>query len=973
MISTLLEGLGKGLRRVFGSRNERLLKEMEPTLDRINALEPEMMALSDGQLAAKTGEFKDRLARGETLDDILPEAFAVVREAARRVLITPNPDSPNPTMRHFDVQLIGGIVLHEGKIAEMVTGEGKTLVATLPAYLNALTGQGVHIVTVNDYLARRDRDWMAPMFEFLGLTTGVLQDGQTTREKHEAYGCDITYGTDHEFGFDYLRDNMRIHLEEQVQKRRPYAIIDEVDSVLIDEARTPLIISGPVERKVHAKYAELDKLMRPLVRRQVSIVSRLVKEGQQALEGGNERLAGIKLLMAKRGLPRDRDLMKALSDPKVAKLVDQIDWEFKRDKREHDLDSEILFVVDERARSASLTQPGMEFLSPNEPNAWVVPDIWEELNEIDKSPSLSLAEKEQQRAAVWEKYHDVNDRIKTCNQLLVAHAMYQKDVDYVVKGGQIVIVDEFTGRLMPGRRWSDGLHEAVEAKEKVKVKEENQTLATITYQNFFRLYGKLAGMTGTAATEANEFFKIYGLEVVVIPTNKELIRFSNPDVVYRTEREKWDAIEKEILDVHATGRPTLVGTISIEKSELLSERLERLGIRHEVLNAKHHEREAQIIAKAGQRGNVMIATNMAGRGTDIVLGEGVAEMGGLHIIGTERHEARRIDNQLRGRAGRQGDPGSSRFFLSLEDDLMRIFASERVSAILQKIGMEEGMAIEHGLVTRSIEKAQKKVEERNFSIRENLLKYDEVMDKQRKHVYARRQAILEGENQKELIFTWLEDLTHDALDKLMPEKGSVEEWDVEGLLGWAYSKAGVSLRKDDLRLKTRDEVFDRLIEGMRRSYAEREALLGEEQMRLIERFVLLDRIDTAWKDHLYAMDDLKEGIHLRGWGGKDPKDEYKTEGTLMFDEMVRNIQEQVTDLIFKVRLEEGREEALSATWQGGTAVHEDLGSIAEQQEQAIQSSGEGKVDPIRLHGERVGRNDPCPCGSGKKYKKCCGR
>ncbi|NOZ23771.1 MAG: preprotein translocase subunit SecA [Planctomycetes bacterium] len=973
MISTLLEGLGKGLRRVLGSRNERLLKEMEPIVDQINAFDAEMMALSDGQLAAKTDEFRNRLADGETLDDLLPEAFAVVRETARRVLITPNPDSPYPTMRHFDVQLIGGIVLHQGKIAEMVTGEGKTLVATLPAYLNALAGEGVHIVTVNDYLARRDCEWMRPMYEFLHMTSGVLQDGQTPREKQEAYACDVTFGTDHEFGFDYLRDNMRIHVEEQVQKRRHYAIIDEVDSVLIDEARTPLIISGPVERKVHAKYAELDKIMRPLARRQASIVSRLVKEGKQALDEGNERLAGIKLLQAKRGLPRDRELMKVLADPKVAKLTEQVDWEFKRDKREHELDTEILFLVDERARSASLTQPGMEFLSPNDPNAWIVPDIWEELNEIDSSKELSPAEKEEQRAAVWEKYHDTNDRIKTSNQLLVAHAMYQRDVDYVVKGGQIVIVDEFTGRLMPGRRWSDGLHEAVEAKEKVKVKEENQTLATITYQNFFRLYDKLSGMTGTAATEANEFFKIYRLEVVAIPTNKELIRLSYPDVVYRTEREKWDAIEKEILDVHKSGRPVLVGTISIEKSELISEGLNRAGIKHEVLNAKHHEREAQIIAKAGQRGNVTIATNMAGRGTDIMLGEGVSELGGLHIIGTERHEARRIDNQLRGRAGRQGDPGSSRFFLSLEDDLMRIFASERVSAILQKIGMEEGMAIEHGLVTRSIEKAQRKVEERNFSIRENLLKYDEVMDKQRKHVYARRQAILEGEDQKELILSWLEDLTQDALDKYLPEKGTVEEWDIDGLLGWAYGKAGATLRKEDLRLKTQEEIFELLMEAMRRSYAERESLIGDEQMRLLERYVLLDRIDTAWKDHLYAMDDLKEGIHLRGWGGKDPKDEYKTEGTLMFDEMVRNIQEQVTDLIFKVRLQDEDESTLSATWEGGTAVHEDVGSISTQQEQAIQSSGEGTVDPIRVHGERVGRNDPCPCGSGKKFKKCCGR
>src|SRR3989338_1431101 len=662
------------LTKVFGTSNERIINKIKPIAAYINSLEPKMMSLTDAEIRQQTDKFKERLTKGETVDDILPEAFATVREASRRVLIAPSPDSPNRTMRHFDVQLIGGVVLHQGKIAEMATGEGKTLVATLPAYLNALTGNGVHIVTVNDYLAKRDRDWMSPVYEFLGMKAGAIQSHQEYEEKKAAYLCDITYGTNNEFGFDYLRDNMRIRSEEQVQISRGlnYAIVDEVDSILVDEARTHLIISGPAEESTE-KYYIADR------------VARRLKVGKH-------------------------------------------------------------FEIKEKERMVHLDEEGIE-------------EVEKQLN-VDSLYTGTNME--------WPHHIE---------QALRAHHLFKNDKDYIVKNGEVIIVDEFTGRLMEGRVWSDGLHQAVQAKEHQRIKEENQTLATITLQNFFRLYKKLAGMTGTAITEAAEFDKIYKLEVVVIPTNKPLHRTNFPDRVYRTEKEKFNAIIKEIVEVHKEGRPILVGTVSIEKSELLSERLRKEGVEHEVLNAKHHEREAHIIAKAGQRGNLTIATNMAGRGTDIVLGEGVPTLGGLHIVGTERHEARRIDNQLRGRAGRQGDPGSSRFYVSLQDDLMRIFASERVSSLLKMFGMEEGMAIEHSMVTKSIERAQKKVEEHNFEIRKHLLEYDEVMDEQRKTIYGMRQDALEGKNLRDYVLRMMEDSIKEIVTFAYDTKSSRDEGD----------------------------------------------------------------------------------------------------------------------------------------------------------------------------------------------------
>ena len=866
------------LTKIFGTSNERILKKIKPIIEQINSLEPKMMSLTDAELRQKTDAFKERLSKGETTDNLLPEAFATVREASRRVLIAPNPDSPNRTMRHFDVQLIGGIVLHEGKIAEMATGEGKTLVATLPAYLNALSGKGVHIVTVNDYLAKRDRDWMSPLYEFLGLKTGAIQSNQPYEEKKAAYLCDITYGTNNEFGFDYLRDNMRVRTEEQVQISRGlnYAIVDEVDSILIDEARTPLIISGPAEESTE-KYYIADK------------VARRLKAGKH-------------------------------------------------------------FEIKEKERMAHLTEEGIE--------------------EVEKL--LNVDSIYTDRNMEWPHYIE---------QALRAHHLFKNDRDYIVKGGEVVIVDEFTGRLMEGRVWSDGLHQAVQAKEHQRIKEENQTLATITLQNFFRLYKKLAGMTGTAMTEAAEFDKIYKLEVVAIPTNKPMSRTNFPDRVYRTEKEKFDAIIKEIAEVHKTGRPTLVGTVSIEKSELLSEKLMREGIEHEVLNAKQHEREAHIVAKAGQRGNVTIATNMAGRGTDIVLGEGVASLGGLHIVGTERHEARRIDNQLRGRAGRQGDPGSSRFYVSLQDDLMRIFASERVSSLLKTFGMEEGMAIEHSMVSKSIERAQKKVEEHNFEIRKHLLEYDEVMDQQRKTIYSLRQDVLEGKNIRDYIFQMMEDGIKEVTAFAFGTKSGRDEEEPFDIADWFWQKFGLSIDLNEVEEKTRQNVEVFLIKKAEEAYEAKENAIGKDEMEKIAQILLLEKIDTKWKDHLYAMDHLRSGIGLRGYAQVDPRIEYKREALSMFESMNLSIRDEVTDLIFKLQL--GKEAERKDIWHPDHYVHQEVSGLETIQESPVAAAIQGtnanseeqterKIEPIKV-GIKVGRNQPCPCGSGKKFKQCCGR
>jgi len=834
------------LRKIVGSKNDRELKRLGFLLEEINDLEPAFMALSDAELAAKTPHFKEKIASGASCDDILAEAFAAAREAARRTL----------GMRPFDVQIIGGIALHEGKIAEMKTGEGKTLAATLPLYLNALTGRGCHVVTVNDYLARRDAEWMGPVYRMMGLSVGVVIHGMDDDERRQAYHADITYGTNNEFGFDYLRDNMKFTLDDYVQRDFHYAIVDEVDSILIDEARTPLIISGPSEESTD-KYYRINQ-----------VIPRLKK---------------------------DRD-----------------------------------YTIDEKSRTVALTEEGVAHTE----NALKVQNLYEPRN--------------------MEILHHVNQALK-------AHTLFKRDVDYVVKEGQVIIVDEFTGRIMPGRRYSDGLHQALEAKEHVKVERENQTLASITFQNYFRMYEKLAGMTGTADTEAAEFKKIYNLDVLVIPTNKPMIRQDHTDVIYKTEEEKFAAVIDEIRELHREGRPVLVGTISIAKSELLSKHLTRAGVKHHVLNAKNHEREAEIIAQAGQRSAVTISTNMAGRGTDIKLGEGVADLGGLHILGTERHESRRIDNQLRGRSGRQGDMGSSRFYLSLEDDLLRIFGAERISSIMDRVGMEEGEPIEHRLISRAIENAQKRVEGQNFDIRKHLLDYDDVMNRQRQVIYEQRKKVLRGEELWKDIEAMLGEVVGDTLPEYIDEKRHHETWDLKGLQDWIWRQFGLRL---DLAAGAGDRfgagtIGETIAAGVMDLLQAKQREFGKPLMEYLMRMIMLNAIDAQWKDHLLGMDHLKEGIGLRGYGQKDPTREYQKEGYDMFMDMVWRVKEDTLQKLCMVQIRR----------------EEEVEEMRERQRQDyIMSRGEDTPasQTVRREEKKIGRNDPCPCGSGKKYKRCCG-
>jgi len=833
------------VKKIFGDANEREIKRCLKVVERINALEPDFERLSDEQLRGKTGEFRERLTRGETLDDLLPEAFAAVREASKRTL----------GMRHFDVQLIGGMVLHEGKIAEMKTGEGKTLVATLAAYLNALEGKGVHVVTVNDYLAQRDSTMMGKIYTFLDLTVGCNLHGLTHAQKQEAYNADITYGTNNEFGFDYLRDNMVLYKEQMVQRPLHYAIIDEVDSILIDEARTPLIISGQAAKSTEMYYA---------------------------------------------------------ADRFVRKLKEDEDY-----------------TIDLKMRSVTLTEAGVE-----------------------KAEREFRIENLFDHANVTLNHH--------IQQALKAHAIMKRDVDYVVQNGEVIIVDEFTGRLMAGRRYSDGLHQAIEAKEQLQVQNESMTLATITFQNYFRMYRKLAGMTGTAKTEEEEFKKIYGLEVVQVPTNKPMIRVDLPDVVYKTANAKYKAVVEEIVKRHQKRQPVLVGTVSIENSEKLSEMLKRRGIPHKVLNAKYHAEEAEIIARAGQPGAVTIATNMAGRGTDILLGEGVPELGGLHIIGTERHEARRIDNQLRGRAGRQGDPGSSQFYLALDDDLMRRFGSENIMGMMDRLGFNEDEPIESKLVTRAIESAQKRVEGSNFDTRRIVLQYDDVMNQQREIIYKQRREILFADNIREHVFDMIKPVVERIVEAHCTDEDIPEEWNLDAIVDYAHAtflKEG-TIRREDLEGREKAGIVEFLMEEVRKLYDEREQQIGEETMREFEKVVVLRAVDSKWMDHIDAMDQLRQGIHLRAYGGTDPLREYQFEGFEMFREMVENIQEEVTKYIMKAHVERNvqrQEVAKGQTEAGGGS-----------------SSREAQRRPIRRAEQRVGRNDPCPCGSGKKYKHCHG-
>jgi preprotein translocase subunit SecA len=848
--------IGWVLTKVFGTQNDRTLRRFRPAVEKINSFEVEISRLSDEDLRAKTQAFRARISQGEKLETVLHEAFAVVRETSKRVL----------KMRHFDCQLVGGMALHEGKIAEMATGEGKTLVATLPVYLNALTGKGVHVVTVNDYLAKRDREWMGPIYEFLGLSVGVIQHDTSPDDRKKAYGSDVTYGTNNEFGFDFLRDNMVRRLEHRVQRNLHFAIVDEVDSILIDEARTPLIISGPSEESTD-KYIKIDK-----------IIPHLVKEED--------------------------------------------------------------YQIEEKTRTVALTDKGNkkveEFLN--------VENLYDPAN--------------------VELVHHVN-------QALRAHALFKIDVDYVVKDGEVLIVDEFTGRLMPGRRYSDGLHQALEAKEGVEVEEENQTLATVTFQNYFRMYGKLAGMTGTAQTEAQEFHQIYKLDVVVIPTNRPMSRTNYPDRIYRTEREKFGAVVSEIAECHQKGQPVLVGTVSIEKSEILSQMLRRANVLHNVLNAKYHEMEAEIIKQAGQKSTVTIATNMAGRGTDIVLGDGVKDLGGLHVIGTERHEARRIDNQLRGRSGRQGDRGSSRFYLSMEDDLMRIFGSDRISGLMQKLGMEEGQEIEHPFISRAIENAQTRVEGRNFDIRKQLLEYDNVMNKQREVIYEERRKVLEGENLREHYLGMIEE----TIDAIVSQTPLVEEGAFAGMAELVRKIFPVTLEG----LEENSALTETLIDRAKKAYDEKEKSIGEDFLRHRERMILRDIVDSKWKEHLRSMDNLREGIGLRAYGQKDPLVEYKREAFEAFQAMIQTIKEDALEFIFRVqpadpgkmmKTPRAEDEKKLAPLQ---FLHPQASSVISPVSQSTSLSAPVMERETAPAEKKVGRNDPCPCGSGKKFKKCHGQ
>ncbi|MBW2433006.1 MAG: preprotein translocase subunit SecA [Deltaproteobacteria bacterium] len=836
------------LTKVFGSKNERELKRIQPQVERINALEPAVQAMSDDELKTQTAKFKERIDRGEPLDDLLPEAFAAVREASLRTL----------KMRHFDVQLIGGIVLHEGKIAEMKTGEGKTLVATLPAYLNALTGKGVHIVTVNDYLARRDTEWMGHIYHFLGLTMGTIVHGLDDTERQAAYAADITYGTNNEFGFDYLRDNMKFDRRSLVQPLLNFAIVDEVDSILVDEARTPLIISGPAEKSTDLYY----------------------------------QINGL--------IPR--------------------------------LSADQHYSIDEKARSAALTEDGVARC--------------EQLLKVDNLYDPRYI----------ELLHHINQALK-------AHTLFKRDVDYIVKDGEVIIVDEFTGRLMPGRRYSEGLHQALEAKENVKIENENQTLATITFQNYFRMYDKLAGMTGTADTEAAEFKKIYDLDVMVIPTNKPMIRDDFPDAIYKTRKDKFDAVLDEIEELNAKGQPVLVGTISIDVSENLSKKLKKRGIKHSVLNAKNHEKEAEIIAMAGQAGAVTISTNMAGRGTDIVLGGGVTDLGGLHIIGTERHESRRIDNQLRGRSGRQGDPGSSRFYLALEDDLLRIFGGERITGIMEKLGMPDGEPIEHNMISRAIENAQARVENHNFEIRKQLLEYDDVMNQQREVIYRQRRETLDGKSLKPAILEMIREKAEEIAAGALGENALSEQGDLKSIRDAVFKQFNFHLDIDsEEALEDLDQtsLADLIFEAAQALYDQREAAIGPEDFRQLERVIMLQTVDNLWKDHLLSMDHLKEGIGLRGYAQQNPLLVYKKEGFEMFNEMIARVKEETLGILFRIHIEEPKK-------------IDDLRAPKEQKLSFSGGEGPDKPKPARRNAKKVGRNAPCPCGSGKKYKKCCGR
>jgi preprotein translocase subunit SecA len=963
------------LTKIFGSKHERDVKRITPIVETINMRFEELESLSDDELRAKTDEFKKRLEEGDTLDDILAEAFAAVKQACKRLVgrtwdVVGIPTTWN--MVPYDVQLIGGAVLHEGKIAEMATGEGKTLVATLPLYLNALEGKGCHLVTVNDYLARRDAEWMGEIFKFLGLTVGIVQHDQDPQTRRAQYDSDITYGTNNEFGFDYLRDNMAVRKEDRVHRIFNYAIVDEVDSVLIDEARTPLIIAGPTGRTDNSAFIEMRDLVDRLIKRQTDVTSKLVDEGTKLFEEGNEYDAGIKLLAVKRGAPKNNRFLKFVKETGVKKAISRVELDYTRDKKLSEIDDQLFFAVDEKDHTIDLTDTGLNSLRPEEQSFFEIPDIGTGVAEIDEREDQSDVEKAKAKNDLYKTHAERSERVHIVSQLLKAYSLYEKDVEYVIHEGKIVIVDEFTGRMMPGRRYSDGLHQAIEAKEKVKIEDETQTLATVTLQNYFRLYKKLAGMTGTAVTEAAEFFAIYKLDVTSIPTNVPVMRLDYEDVIFRTRREKYNAIVEEIAKMHQSGQPVLVGTVSVEVSETLARMLKRSGVPHAVLNAKYHEQEAGIVAHAGERGHVTIATNMAGRGTDIKLGAGVPEAGGLHIMGTERHEARRIDRQLRGRAGRQGDPGSTRFYLSLEDDLMRLFGSERIATIMDKLGVEEGEVIEHSMVTRAIERAQKRVEAQNFSIRKHLLEYDNVMNQQREVIYSRRAQILEHDDLREEVVELLRQIAEKIVEKYCADPANPEMWDTGGMRLDIMKTCllDVDFDNPELRDLNYQGLTNFVQEGVLAVYQNKEIAVTSVVMRQLERFALLRVIDERWKEHLYEMDQLKTGINLRAYGQRDPLIEYKKEAFALFSELLDTIDKESVEMVFRLQIAPPPQAQPAIDMRRVQAVHEEARAMG-YSGNPEEARTAGKKRPVKVE-EKIGRNDPCPCGSGKKYKKCHG-
>jgi preprotein translocase subunit SecA len=1014
------------IKKVFGDKNTKDIKTLWPIVEEINVEYEKIKDLSDEQLKSKTAEFKEKIQAyteelrnkiseiklqlqsneddidrhslydeldgleeelnekyEDVLAEILPEAFAVVKSTCQRLVgkswtIAGSKQTWN--MVPYDVQLMGGVVLHQGKIAEMATGEGKTLVATLPIYLNALTGRGVHLVTVNDYLALRDSEWMGEIYKFHGLTVGCILNTMDPAQRKEMYNKDITYGTNNEFGFDYLRDNMSVDKEQQVQRKFNYTIVDEVDSVLIDEARTPLIISGPVDID-DQKFDEMKPKVEKLYRLQTGLIAKLVQEAETLLQNGDKesiREAGIQLLRAYRGLPKNKRITKVLSEATNKKLMQDTEMEFLREqaKHMHIIDDELYFAIDEKNNTIDLTDKGREELSKGsgmEKDYFILPDLGLEISHLENDPAISEEEKIKRKDVLYAKYSESSDRIHTIHQLLKAYTLFEKDDEYVItEDGKIAIVDEFTGRVLPGRRYSDGLHQAIEAKENVKVERDTQTLATITLQNYFRMYSKLAGMTGTAETEEGEFFEIYKLEVVVVPTNKPVVRDDLDDAVYRTRREKYNAVIEQIEQLRKEGRPVLVGTTSVEVSETISRMLKRRNIPHNVLNAKQHQREAEIVSHAGEIGAVTIATNMAGRGTDIKLGNGVVDRGGLFILGTERHESRRIDRQLRGRSGRQGDPGTSKFYLSLEDDLMRLFGSERISSVMSRMGIEEGEVIQHPLITKSVERAQKKVEENNFSIRKRLLEYDDTMNQQREVIYTRRGHALEGDRLKGEIFELLEEFVEEIVDK------NFQEVQVDNLKEEIRHNLLIDLKLEAKEFEDlgKDGITERILTEAKSFYKKKEEMLGSELMARLERYATLSVIDHKWKEHLREMDDLKEGIGLRAYGQKDPLVEYKTEAFQLFLNLLTEIRDEVVSFAFKFFPQAPEEIQEKRKRPSGRimAMKQSTDNIGMSRQERAQGGEQvaGKPQPVQVQ-EKIGRNDPCPCGSGKKYKHCHGR